>query len=71
MAYFYFPKILEKLEEFRKNPHVQIPSKSPYRNSQSLAKIQIHLKFKNQSPFEISPRIQPSRPSLPALARSA
>jgi hypothetical protein len=29
---------LRSLEEFRKNPCVQIPSNSPCRNSQSLAK---------------------------------
>jgi hypothetical protein len=35
----FFYKSLRILEEFRKSPFVQIPSKSPYINSQSLAKI--------------------------------
>jgi hypothetical protein len=36
MAYFIFLKYLRSLEEFRKNPHVKIPPKSPYANFQSL-----------------------------------
>jgi hypothetical protein len=36
MAYFIFPKYLRSLEEFRKNPHVKIPPKSPGANFQSL-----------------------------------
>jgi hypothetical protein len=52
--------ILISLEEFTKNPHAQIPSKSPCKNSQSLAKIQIHMNFENQIPFESFPGIQPS-----------
>jgi hypothetical protein len=46
MAYCIFLKSMESLEEFRKNPHVQIPSKSPCKNSQSLAKSQIPLNLK-------------------------
>jgi hypothetical protein len=34
----YFSKILSSLEEFRKNPHVKIPPKSPSTNCQSLGK---------------------------------
>jgi hypothetical protein len=37
MAYFIFLKSLRSLGEFRKNPHVKIPSKSPYANFQSLS----------------------------------
>jgi hypothetical protein len=37
MAYYIFPKSLRSLEEFRKNPHVKIPPKSPSTNFQSLA----------------------------------
>jgi hypothetical protein len=37
---------LRSLEEFRKNPHFQVPSKSPCTNSQSLAKFKNPLKFK-------------------------
>jgi hypothetical protein len=36
MAYFIFLKYLRSLEEFRKNPHVKIPAKSPCANFQSL-----------------------------------
>jgi hypothetical protein len=41
MAYYIFLKSLRSLEEFRKNPYVKIPSKSPSTNFQS------HGKFKN------------------------
>jgi hypothetical protein len=34
----FFLKSLRSLEEFRKNPHVKIPPKSPSRNFQSLGK---------------------------------
>jgi hypothetical protein len=40
MAYFILQKTLTGLEEFRKNPHVQIPSKSPFKISRCLAKLQ-------------------------------
>jgi hypothetical protein len=36
MTYFIFLKYLRNLEEFRKNPHVKIPPKSPCANFQSL-----------------------------------
>jgi hypothetical protein len=38
MAYYTFLKSLRSLEEFRKNPHVKIPPKSPCTNFQSLGK---------------------------------
>jgi hypothetical protein len=38
MAYYIFLKSLRSLEEFRKNPHVKIPPKSPSTNFQSLGK---------------------------------
>jgi hypothetical protein len=38
MAYYIFLKSLRSLEEFRKNPHVKIPSKYPCANFQSLGK---------------------------------
>jgi hypothetical protein len=38
MAYYIFLKSLRRLEEFRKNPHVKIPPKSPCANFQSLGK---------------------------------
>jgi hypothetical protein len=37
----FFLKFLENQEDFRKNPHVKIPSKSPCTNFQRLAKIKI------------------------------
>jgi hypothetical protein len=43
------------LEEFRKNPCIKIPSKSPFRNSQSLAKLWNLFKFKNQNAFDFFP----------------
>jgi hypothetical protein len=55
MAYCIFWKSLRSLEEFRKNSLVQIPSKSPCRKSQSLAEIQIQLKFENQIPIWFLP----------------
>jgi hypothetical protein len=39
MAYYIFLKSLRSLEEFRKNPPVKIPPKSPSTNFQSLGKI--------------------------------
>jgi hypothetical protein len=42
MAYYIFLKSSTSLEEFRKNPHVKIPPKSPCANFQSLGI------FKNQ-----------------------
>jgi hypothetical protein len=38
MAYYIFLKSLRSLEEFRKNPHVKIPLKSPSTNFQILGK---------------------------------
>jgi hypothetical protein len=38
MASYIFLKSLRSLEEFRKNPHVKIPPKSPSTNLQSLGK---------------------------------
>jgi hypothetical protein len=38
MAYYIFLKSLRGLEEFRENPHVKIPPKSPFTNFQSLDK---------------------------------
>jgi hypothetical protein len=38
MAYYIFLKSLRGLEEFRKNPYVKIPPKSPFTKFQSLGK---------------------------------
>jgi hypothetical protein len=39
MAYFIFLKYLRSLEEFRKNPYIKIPPKSPCANFQSLGEL--------------------------------
>jgi hypothetical protein len=61
MTYYIFLKSLRSLGEFRKNPHVKIPPKSPCANFQSLSK------FKN--PFFNSKisflRFRPGRPCGP------
>jgi hypothetical protein len=64
MAYFIFLKSLKSLGEFRKNPHVKIPPKSPCANFQSLGI------FKNQILFgkEFFRHFQPIRPFGPATA---
>jgi hypothetical protein len=64
MAYFIFLKYLRSLEEFRKNPHVKIPPKSPCANFQSLDI------FKNQILFEkdFFCRFRPIRPFSPVVA---
>jgi hypothetical protein len=41
----FFLKSLRSLEEFRKNPHVKIPPKSPSTNFQSLAIIKRQILF--------------------------
>jgi hypothetical protein len=41
MPFGIFLKFLENLEDFKKNPHVKIPSKSSFTNFQNLPKIQI------------------------------
>jgi hypothetical protein len=61
MAYYIFLKSLRSLEEFRKNPHVKIPPKSPCANFQSLGK------FKNPI-FNLEIlflRFRPGRPCGP------
>jgi hypothetical protein len=68
MAYFIFLKYLRSLEEFRKNPHVNIPPKSLCANFQSLG-IFKNLIFIQKGIFF---GFWPIRPSpAPTLARSA
>jgi hypothetical protein len=50
MAYYIFLKSLRSLEEFRKNPHVKIPPKSPCANFQSLGKFK-NLIFNSENNF--------------------
>jgi hypothetical protein len=61
MACYIFLKSLRSLEEFRKNPHVKIPPKSPSTNFQSLDK------FKNPILIQkfLFPDFWPGRPRSP------
>jgi hypothetical protein len=61
MAYYIFLKSLRSLEEFRKNPHVKIPPKSPSINFQSLGKFKDPI-FNSEIPF---PYFRPGRPCGP------
>jgi hypothetical protein len=56
MAYYIFLKSLRSLEEFRKNPHVKIPPKSPSTNFQSLGKFKNPI-FNSEISFSLSPRL--------------
>jgi hypothetical protein len=61
MAYYIFLKSLRSLEEFRKNPHVKIPPKSPCANFQSLDKFKNPI-FNSEILFL---RFRPGRPCGP------
>jgi hypothetical protein len=70
MAYYIFLKSLRSLEEFRKNPHVKIPPKSP-------TNFQILGKFKNPiliqkffSLLSVRPTLRPARPLAQPAHRS-
>jgi hypothetical protein len=65
MTYSIFLKYLRSVEEFKKNPHVKIPPKSPCANFKSLDI------FKNQILFrkEFFRHFRPIRPFGPAAAR--
>jgi hypothetical protein len=67
MAYYIFLKSLRSLEEFRKNPHVKIPPKSPT-NFPSLGKFKIQFLFERNYSFEFRPLGPASLPTSPALA---
>jgi hypothetical protein len=72
MAHYIFLKSLRSLEEFRKNPHVKIPPKSPCANFQSLDKFKnpifnseiLFLRFRPGRPWGPLGR-WPSRPRWP------
>jgi hypothetical protein len=64
MAYFIFLKYLRNLEEFRKNPEVKIPPKSPYANLQSLGEFKNQILIQKNLSSALSAR-------LPLLAHSA
>jgi hypothetical protein len=61
MAYYIFLKSLRNLEEFRKNPHIKIPPKSPSTNFQSLGKFRYPI-FNSEIIF---PCIRPGQPCGP------
>jgi hypothetical protein len=61
MAYYIFLKSLRSLEEFRKNPHVKIPPKSPCTNFQSLGKFKNPI-FNSEILF---PCFRPGQPCSP------
>jgi hypothetical protein len=62
MAYFIFLKSLRSLEQFRKNPHVKIPPKSPCANFQNLGifKNQILLRKEFSPSLSAHPAFRPS-----------
>jgi hypothetical protein len=59
MAYYIFPKSLNFLEEFRKNPHIKIATKSPC----TISKAFVNSKKSYFILKGISPSFQPNRPS--------
>jgi hypothetical protein len=70
MAYYIFLKSLRSLEEFRKNPHVKIPPKSPSTNFSSLGKFKnpifnSEILFLDFGPADLAahPTSQPSPPT--------
>jgi hypothetical protein len=69
MAYYIFLKSLRSLEEFRKNPHVKIPPKSPSTNFQSLGKFKNPI-FNSEIPFSLFSARLTLRPTRP-LAQPA
>jgi hypothetical protein len=72
MAYYIFLKSLRSLEEFRKNPHVKIPPKSPYINFQSVDQFKNPILIQKFF-FLISarPTPRPTRPLSPASPLAA
>jgi hypothetical protein len=69
MAYYIFLKSLRSLEEFRENPHVKIPPKSPSTNFQILGKFKnpifnSEILFLDFGPVDLAahPASQPSQP---------
>jgi hypothetical protein len=69
MPYFIFLKYLRSLEEFGKNPHVKIPSKSPCANFQSLGIFKNSIFIRKGIFFNFRPSVQQTHPAF--LARAA
>jgi hypothetical protein len=55
MTYYIFLKSLKSLEEFRKNPHIKIPPKSPSINFPSLGKFKIQILIQKSFFFTFGP----------------
>jgi hypothetical protein len=75
MAYYIFLKSLRSIEDFRKNPHVKIPPKSPT-NFQSLGKFKnpifnSEILFLDFGPADLAahPASHPSQPTGHAISR--
>jgi hypothetical protein len=68
MAYYIFLKSLRSLEEFRKNPHVKIPPKSPSTISQSPAIIKNQILFGKEFSFAFGPIRPASHQPLPLFS---
>jgi hypothetical protein len=78
MAYYIFQKSLRSLDEFRKNPHVKIPPKSPSTIFQSLAIIKnqiligkeffLHIRPNRPNGQPAHPASQPSQPHWPPFS---
>jgi hypothetical protein len=66
MAYYIFLKSLRSLEEFRKNPHVKIPPKSPSTIFQSLAIIKNQILFRKEFFLHFWPNRPSGQPAHPA-----
>jgi hypothetical protein len=73
MTYYIFLKSLGNLEEFRKNPYVCIPSKSPCTNFQSCQKFEFQIKIRKGFITTIGPSssFRPSRDPLPFPSQPA
>jgi hypothetical protein len=75
MACYIFLKSFRSLEEFRKNPHVKIPPKSPSTNFQSLGKFKNPILIQKFLFFQIFPPADPvarlaSSPASPPATSS-
>jgi hypothetical protein len=66
MSYYIFLKSLRSLEEFRKNPHVKIPPKSPSTIFQSLAIIKNQILFEKEFFLHFWPNRPSGQPAHPA-----
>jgi hypothetical protein len=67
MAYFIFFKYLRSLEEFRKNPCIKIPSKSPCANFQNRGIFKNPIFYSKKNLPQISAHPAQPNPRWPAL----